>query len=41
MSGETEVYFYQLENRSLEQVLPALLERSLERGWHAVVQAAS
>ena len=41
MSGETEVYFYHLENRTLEQVLPTLLERSLERGWRAVVQAAS
>lgn len=41
MSGETEVYFYHLENRSLEQVLPTLLERSLERGWRAAVQAAS
>jgi DNA polymerase III subunit chi len=41
MSGETEVYFYHLENRTLEQVLPTLLERSLERGWRAAVQAAS
>lgn len=41
MSGETEVYFYHLESRTLEQVLPTLLERSLERGWRAVVQAAS
>ena len=41
MSGETEVYFYHLENRTLEQVLPTLLERSLERGWRAVVQASS
>lgn len=41
MSGETEVYFYHLESRTLEQVLPALLERSLERGWRAAVQAAS
>lgn len=41
MAGETEVYFYHLESRTLEQVLPALLERSLERGWRATVQAAS
>ena len=41
MSGETEIYFYHLENRTLEQVLPTLLERSLERGWRAVVQASS
>jgi len=41
MSGETEVYFYHLESRTLEQVLPTLLKRSLERGWRAAVQAAS
>lgn len=41
MSGDTEVYFYHLENRTLEQVLPTLLERSLERGWRAAVQASS
>ena len=36
-----ELYFYHLEQRSLEDVLPVLLERSLERGWRAVVQAGS
>jgi DNA polymerase-3 subunit chi len=41
MSGETEVYFYHLESRTLEQVLPTLLERSIGRGWRAVVQASS
>ena len=41
MSEETEVFFYHLESRTLEQVLPALLERSLERGWRAGVQASS
>jgi DNA polymerase III subunit chi len=39
--GATEVYFYHLERRSLEQVLPTLLELSLKRGWRAAVQAAS
>ena len=39
--GATEVYFYHLERRTLEEVLPTLLERSLERGWRATVQAAS
>jgi DNA polymerase-3 subunit chi len=38
--GVTEVYFYHLM-RSLEQVLPTLLELSLKRGWRAAVQAAS
>jgi DNA polymerase-3 subunit chi len=37
----TEILFYQLQNRPLEQVLPSLLEKSLERGWRVVVQAAS
>jgi DNA polymerase-3 subunit chi len=40
-AGVTEVYFYHLETRSLEQVLPTLLELSLKRGWRASVQAAS
>ncbi len=34
----TEVLFYHLERRSLEQTLPGLLQRCLERGWRAVVQ---
>jgi DNA polymerase-3 subunit chi len=37
----TEVLFYQLERRPLERVLPELLERSLERGWRAVVKVGS
>jgi DNA polymerase-3 subunit chi len=37
----TEILFYQLQNRALEQVLPSLLEKSLARGWRAVVQATS
>lgn len=36
----TEVYFYHLQNRSIESVLPELLEKSIERGWRAVVQAS-
>ena len=35
----TEVWFYHLETQTLDQVLPLLLERSLARGWRAVVQA--
>lgn len=34
----TEVLFYHLQRRPLEDVLPNLLERCLERGWRAVVQ---
>ncbi len=37
----TEALFYHLERRALEQVLPNLLERTLQRGWRAVVQAGS
>ncbi len=33
----TEVFFYHLEHRPLEQVLPVLLEKSLERGWNSLV----
>jgi DNA polymerase-3 subunit chi len=37
----TEVLFYHLERASLEGVLPGLLERTLERGWKAVVRCGS
>jgi DNA polymerase III subunit chi len=37
----TEVLFYHLQRQPLEAVLPTLLERSLERGWRAVVRATS
>jgi len=37
----TEVLFYHLEHQPLERVLPVLLERTLERGWRAVVQCGS
>ncbi|MER2607221.1 MAG: DNA polymerase III subunit chi [Siculibacillus sp.] len=37
----TEVLFYHLQVRTLEQVLPGLLEKCLERGWRTVVQAGS
>lgn len=37
----TELWFYHLQGRSLEGVLPNLLERSLERGWRVVVQGGS
>jgi DNA polymerase-3 subunit chi len=36
-----EVLFYHLQRQPLEAVLPTLLEKSLERGWRAVVQTAS
>lgn len=37
----TEVLFYHLERQPLEKVLPGLLEKTLERGWRAVVQSGS
>jgi DNA polymerase-3 subunit chi len=37
----TELLFYHLQRHPLERVLPALVEKSLERGWRVVVQAAS
>ena len=37
----TEVLFYHLSRQPLDKVLPGLLERTLERGWRAVVQAGS
>jgi DNA polymerase-3 subunit chi len=37
----TEIWFYQLQRRRLEQVLPSLVERVLGRGWRAIIQAAT
>jgi DNA polymerase-3 subunit chi len=37
----TEILFYHLQRQPLEAVLPGLLEKTLERGWRAVVQAGS
>ncbi len=37
----TDVRFYHLQRRSLEQTLPQLLEKILERGSRAVVMAGS
>ena len=36
----TEILFYHLHRQKIERVLPPLLEKSLERGWRVVVQAA-
>ena len=37
----TEILFYHLQGQKLENVLPALLEKSLERGWKVVVQGSA
>jgi DNA polymerase-3 subunit chi len=34
-----EVWFYHLERSGLDQVLPELLERTLARGWKAIVRS--
>jgi DNA polymerase III subunit chi len=37
----TEILFYHLQKQPLAKVLPALLEKSLERGWTALVQVTT
>jgi DNA polymerase-3 subunit chi len=37
----TETLFYHLERRSLEEVLPGLVEKSLQRGWRAAIKTDS
>jgi len=35
----TEVWFYHLERSAVDAVLPDLLERTLKRGWRALVRS--
>ncbi len=37
----TEILFYHLERKSLDAVLPGLIEKSLERGWRAMIRTES
>lgn len=37
----TEVRFYHLQRRTLEQALPKILEKVIERDWRAIVLAGS
>lgn len=37
----TEIRFYHLTRAGLENILPDLLEKTLQRGWKAVVMAGS
>jgi DNA polymerase-3 subunit chi len=37
----SEVFFYHLERSRPEEVLPALLEKTLARGWRALVKLGS
>jgi len=36
-----DVLFYHLEHQPLDKVLPNLLEKTIDRGWRAVIQAGS
>ena len=36
--GTCEVWFYHLERTGLDQALPELLEKTLQRGWKAMVR---
>lgn len=38
--GGTEIWFYHLERSTLDQVLPELLDKTLQRGWRALVRIA-
>lgn len=37
--GSFQVWFYHLERTSLDQALPELLEKTLQKGWRALVRA--
>ena len=39
--GACEVWFYHLERTGLDQALPELLEKTLARGWKAIVRACA
>lgn len=39
MGESCEVWFYHLERTGLDQALPELLEKTLARGWRAIVRA--
>jgi len=38
VAGAAEYWFYHLEASTLEGVLPGLLEKTLEKGWRALVK---
>jgi DNA polymerase III subunit chi len=40
-NGMPEVLFYHLERRGLDEALPPLVEKSLERGWRALIRVDS
>ncbi len=40
-AGGCEVWFYHLERTGIDQALPELLDKTLARGWRALVRATS
>ena len=38
--GACEVWFYHLERTGLDQALPELLEKTLQKGWKAIVRGS-
>lgn len=40
-TAAAEVLFYHLEHQPLDRVLPNLVEKTLARGWRAVIQAGN
>ena len=41
MAEACEVWFYHLERTGLDQALPELLEKTLARGWKAIVRTSA
>lgn len=41
MTAPAEIWFYHLQGEPLARVLPSLVEKSLARGWKAVIQAVT
>lgn len=39
-AASCEVWFYHLERTGLDQALPELLEKTLQRGWKAIVRSS-
>ncbi len=39
MAATCEVWFYHLERTALDQALPELLQKTLQRGWRALVRS--
>ena len=39
--AKPEIWFYHLERSTLDQVLPGLLEKTLQRGWRALVRGVA